>query len=293
MQVRHLPPFSTLRAFEATARLSSVTRAAEELGRTHGAISKAVKGIQDDVGVPLFEKAGTGLRANAAGRRLAGLIADALERLADGYDDLRREARTPSLHVACSASFAMGWLVPHLPRFSEAHPKLTIRLSMTSAREMRDEREADLMVLWDRSTYPAQDQERAIRLGRARFGVVAAPDYPVTRKADGVLHAPRRILHDHTSRAWDEWSTRSGQQVEAPETLSFPHTHLCLGAAAAGMGVAISEERLAAADLAAGRIIRVSDFIDVPDGFAAIPHRSRSLGPAARHFIAWLMAEMQ
>jgi LysR family transcriptional regulator, glycine cleavage system transcriptional activator len=288
LAMRHLPPLSSLRAFEATARLSSVSRAADELGRTHGAISKALKAVQDDIGTPLFDKAGTGLRANAAGLRLAGLIAGALATLGEGYDDLRREARAPSLHLACSASFAMGWLVPHLPGFSQAHPDVAIRLSMTSAREMRDEHEADLLVLWDRSSYAPQDQARAIRLGPARFGVVAAPGYPVAPDRDGVLRVPRQILHDHTARAWTEWSMRSGLRVAADETLSFPHTHLCLGAAAAGLGVAIGEARLAAADIAAGRLVPVSDFIEVPDGFVAIPHRSRPLRPAVRHVIDWL-----
>jgi LysR family glycine cleavage system transcriptional activator len=290
---RRLPPLSMLRAFEATSRLSSVSRAADELGRTHGAVSKQLKALQREFGAPLFEKAGTGLRPNATGLRLATLVADALEQLADGYEELYREAHSPSLNVACSVSFAISWLVPHLPRFSQEHPEIAIRLSMTSAREMRDEREADLKVLWDRSAYPPQDRARAIRLGTTRFGVVAAPDYPIDLSLAGTLKAPRQILHDHTSRAWDEWSARSGRRLVANDALAFPYTHLCLGAAAAGMGVAISEERLAAADIMAGRLVCPTGFFEVPDGFAVIPHRSKPLNASAGHFIDWLSIELQ
>ncbi|WP_293900119.1 LysR substrate-binding domain-containing protein [Phenylobacterium sp.] len=288
-----LPPLFTLRAFEAVARLGSVTRAAAELGRTHGAVSKQLRALHADAGLPLFDKVGTGLRANAAGRQLAAAVAAAFDGLADSYATVVREARSPALHVACSATFAMGWLVPHLAEFARAHPEVRIRLSMTSAREMRDERDADLVVLWDRSAYPAQDQARAIRLADARFGVVAAPDYPVARNDDGSLSADCRIVHDHTSSAWDRWTALSGIAVAAPRTLSFPHTHLCLGAAVAGMGIAMAERRLAAADLAAGRLVQVTGFTAFPHGFAAIPHRTRPPSPQSRLFLDWLAAALQ
>src|SRR5262249_34227393 len=146
-----------------------------ELGRTHGAVSKQLRALHEDAGLPLFEKVGTGLRANAAGRALAAAVAEALDTLSDHYAEVVREARSPAVHVACSVSFAMGWLAPRLPAFSSAHPDIRLRLSMTSAREMREERDADLTVLWDRSAYPPADQARAIRLADSRFGVVAAP----------------------------------------------------------------------------------------------------------------------
>lgn len=291
--MRRLPPLAALRAFEAVARLGSVSRAADELGRTHGAVSKQLQALRADAGVALFDKVGTGLAPNATGRTLAAAVGRALDDLAAAYGDVVRNARAPALHVACSATFAMGWLVPHLPRFAERHPEIRFQLSMTSAREMREERDADLVILWDRSAYPAEDQARAIRLADACFGVVAAPDYPVTREADGALRAARRIVHAHTTGAWAQWTALSGVQVETGSELSFPHTHLCLRAAVAGMGVAVAERRLADADLTAGRLVALTDFVPFPDGFAAIPHRSRELTTSSRRFLAWLKDELQ
>jgi len=282
-----LPPLSTLRAFEAVARLGSVSRAADELGRTHGAVSKQLRTLHEHAGLPLFEKVGTGLRANAAGRSLAAAVAEALDTLSDRYAVVVREARSPAVHVACSVTFAMGWLAPRLPAFSSAHPDVRLRLSMTSAREMREERDADLTVLWDRSGYPPADQARAIRLADSRFGVVAAPRYPATL-ARGRLAAPRRIVHDHTSRAWDQWTELTGVRIETDAALSFPHTHLCLGAAVGGMGIAMVEQRLADADITAGRLVAVGGFTAFPDGFAAIPHRSKPMSPESRLFLDWL-----
>jgi DNA-binding transcriptional LysR family regulator len=286
-----LPPLSALRAFEAVARLGSVGRAAEELGRTHGAVSKQLQALRLDAGVALFDKVGTGLAPNAAGLRLAEAVGRAFDDLGKAYGEVMREARAPALRIACSASFAMGWLAPRLSRFSERYPDVRLQLSMTSAREMREERDADLVILWDRAPYPAEDRARAIRLADANFGPVAAPDYPVERR-DGVLHIERKIAHDHTAGAWAQWSGLSGLAVEAPAQITFPHTHLCLQAAAAGMGVAVAERRLAGADLAAGRLVAVAEFASFSDGFAALPHRTRPLSPQARLFLDWLAAEL-
>ena len=137
---RRLPPLSALRAFEATARLGSVTRAADELGRTHGAVSRQIRALQDHAGGALFDKAGTGLRLNHQGEALRLVVAQALDQLEQGWLRVLDEARGASVHVACSATFAMRWLVPHLPGFYRGHPDVKVRLSMTSAREIRPPR---------------------------------------------------------------------------------------------------------------------------------------------------------
>jgi LysR family glycine cleavage system transcriptional activator len=287
-----LPPLSSLRAFEAVVRLGSVSAAAVELGRTHGAVSKQIRALQDHAGVRLFDKVGTGLMANAAGRELAAATATALDGLSEAYGDLLRQARAPAVTVACSATFAMRWLVPHMAGFSQAHPEIAIRLSMTSAREMREEKDADLVILWDRSAYPAEAQGRAIRLADAAFGVVAAPGYPLARGEDGTLEAPRRILHDHTARAWEAWTAGGGVAVRAGADISFPHTHLCIEAALSGLGVALVERRLVAQELADGRLIAPAGFIAFADGFAAIPHATRAMSRQTALLVDWLKAEL-
>ncbi|MFT2588403.1 LysR substrate-binding domain-containing protein, partial [Escherichia coli] len=85
------------------------------------------------------------------------------------YAQLARDAQAPGLHVACSATFAMRWLVPQLAVFYRSHPHIRIRLSMTSAREMRHEG-ADLIIAWDLSTYGEADRHRAIELAPVHFG---------------------------------------------------------------------------------------------------------------------------
>jgi LysR family glycine cleavage system transcriptional activator len=284
---RNLPPLSTLRAFEAAARLGSVTRAAEELSRTHGAVSRQVRALQDHAGVALFEKAGTGLKLTPAGEALRGVTAQALDDLEQGYRRVRDAARGPSVHVACSATFAMRWLVPHMAAFSRARPDVRVRLSMTSAREIRHEG-ADLVLAWDWPSFPAEDQARAIRVADVAFGPVCAPDYGLEVAADGGLSMACRIAHDFTTRAWDDWQARSGVAVAWTTDLTFPHTHLCIEAALSGLGVALVERRLIGEELAGGRLAAPCGFLAFEQGLAAIPAAGRPVSAEAMAFVDWL-----
>ena len=280
--MRQLPPLSAVRAFEAIARSGSVTRAAEELCRSHGAISRHLRLLQEHAGVALFEKDGTGLRLTQAGATFYAAVRAAFDQLENACERLARESQAPGLHVACSATFAMRWLVPQLAVFYRKHPEIRIRLSMTSAREMRNEG-ADLILAWDLSGYAEADRRRALALAPVRFGAVCTPAY-ARRK----LAARARIAHEYTSSAWDQWEAITGQPAALGDTLAFPHTHLCIEAALSGLGVALVERRLIARELQDGLLVAPHGFVPFEGGLCAVPAAGRARTAHADAFIAWL-----
>ncbi|MCR2535895.1 LysR family transcriptional regulator, partial [Salmonella enterica] len=83
------PSLNDLRAFEAVARLGSVRAAADELSLTHGAVSRRVTKLADDLGLTLVEPAGRGLRVTADGRLLASSMGRALALIHDAIDTLQ------------------------------------------------------------------------------------------------------------------------------------------------------------------------------------------------------------
>jgi DNA-binding transcriptional LysR family regulator len=285
MPPRRLPPLSTLRSFEAVVRLGSVRAAAEELGRTHGAVSKQIQALQQTLGAPLFDRVGTGVAPNAHGRTLGLMVGRALDDLAAGYAQVVDDLSAPPLHVACSVTFATRWLAPYLAGFSRAHPEIQVRLSMTTARELKTTA-ADLTIAWDRTGFDAEAQARAIPLAPIAFGPVCAPDYPIDR-TESCLSVPVRIDHDFTSRAWTLWSERSGVELNAARTLSFPHSHLAIEAALTGQGVALVDRRLIRRELRANLLVAPAGFAVFPEGLAAIP-RTATPGPAAQAMIDWM-----
>ncbi|GJG92997.1 LysR substrate-binding domain-containing protein [Cupriavidus pauculus] len=278
--MRTLPPMSTLRAFEATARTGSVTRAAEELCRTHGAVSRQLRQLQEHAGVELFERDGTGVRLNDHGRAFHDVVRAVFDQLEQGYGRVLDQARGPTLHVACSATFAMRWLVPQLADFYRVRPDIRIRLSMTSAREMRTEG-ADVVIAWDLSSYPAADRQRAVRLAPVSFGPVCALAY--ARKAT----TGTRITHDFTSSAWDQWEARTGKRIAPNGGPTFPHTHLCIQAALAGLGVALVEQRLIQAEIDAGTLVAPYGFTAFEDNLMAVP-ADRQIHADIAAFTDWL-----
>ena len=280
--MRQLPPLSAVRAFEAIARSGSVTRAAEELCRSHGAVSRHLRLLQEHAGVALFEKDGTGLRLTQAGATFYASVRAAFDQLENAYERLARESQAPGLHVACSATFAMRWLVPQLAVFYRKHPEIRIRLSMTSAREMRNEG-ADLILAWDLSGYAEADRRQSLPLAPVRFGAVCTPAYARKKPAARV-----RITHEYTSSAWNQWEAITGQPAAQGDTLAFPHTHLCIEAALSGLGVALVERRLISRELQEGQLVAPYGFVPFDGGLRAVPAAGRARTAHADAFIAWL-----
>src|SRR3954468_5532664 len=128
---RHLPPLNALKAFEAAARRESLTRAAEELCVTQGAVSQQVKGLEATLGIKLFFRERQRLVITEAGREYLEVVRDALDRIAVGTERLQQRQNSGVLTVSTSPDFASKWLVHRLGRFAEAHPDIDLRISAT------------------------------------------------------------------------------------------------------------------------------------------------------------------
>ncbi|MBB3560313.1 DNA-binding transcriptional LysR family regulator [Rhizobium sp. BK512] len=287
---RHLPPLSYLRAFEATARLGSVTRAADELGRTHGAVSKQLQLLQEQLGLPVFEKSGTGLRLNEDGAAFFTTVSRAFDLLEERYQELKSSRNEASVHLSCSATFAMVWLVPRLAEFYSLYPNCRVQLTMSSsARDAGPNRArdgVDIMLSWDRLSRP-QFRREHIPLASVSFGLVSAPDYPFSTDGDD-FSFPARISPDSLSEQWTNWQAATGHRISAQSELYFPHMYLCVSAAVSGLGVALVERRFALNELKSGKLVERSEFLTCENGFVAVIQPGRALSPAAGHFLEWL-----
>src|ERR1700681_4410368 len=136
-----LPPMQALRAFEAAARTRSLTRAAESLHLTHGAISHQIKSLEADFGVRLVERAGRGIRLTDEGERFAARVRTAFAELMTAVQEITARANPRVLRVSVVPSFAARWLLPRIGRFLAAHPDidLDVASSMTNVDFQRDD----------------------------------------------------------------------------------------------------------------------------------------------------------
>jgi DNA-binding transcriptional LysR family regulator len=116
-----LPSLVALRCFEAAAQLENFSRAADALHLTHGAVSRAVRLLEDELGVALFERRNRRAFRTEDGRTLARAVHEGLGLVRQATHALRQRARQPRVQVlSCEPTLLMRWRIPRWPDFQPA-----------------------------------------------------------------------------------------------------------------------------------------------------------------------------
>ncbi|WP_282347055.1 LysR family transcriptional regulator [Pseudomonas sp. PS01301] len=291
---RDLPPLNALKAFEATARLNSVSKAAESLSVTHGAVSRQLKLLEEHLGIALFVKQGRGLKLTDAGSRLRDASAEAFERLRLVCAELSQAHAQAPFVLGCSGSLLARWFIPRLGRLNSDLPDLRLHLSAGEGDLDPRRPGLDALLMFAEPPWPA-DMD-VFELAEERIGPVLSPRFhgfealQNCAAKDLLKHA---LLHT-TSRpqAWPSWARRNGLEPEAL-TLGqgFEHLYYLLEAAVAGLGIAIAPEPLVIDDLRAGRLAAPWGFTQTPARLALWVPRRASDG-RARQLALWLKQEL-
>lgn len=263
-----LPSLNALRAFEATARLGSVSAAARELSVTHGAVSRQLRTLEHHFGVDLFEKAGRGLALTDHGRALYPSVGEAFSRLIEGCATLTRRLDEAPFTLACPGSLLARWLIPRLDRLNADLPDLRLR-TVSSEHEL-DPRREDVDATLRFAAPPWPDDMTVVPLTPERIVAVASPKvWTAASRESPRTMLERLTLLDTASRpqAWPEWAAAMGVDdttltAARAEGRSFEHLYYLLEAALAGLGVAIAPHVLVATELDQGRLIAPWPAID-------------------------------
>jgi len=143
---RSLPPLTSLRAFEVASRSLSFTKAARELHVTPAAISHQIRGLEQFLGVTLFQRTGRKVELTEHGHLAAEHFREAFDRIARGVQALRPQTREGDLAIGVTPSFATRWLVPRLSGLIAALPNVTLRIRTGTAPVDFDRDEVDVAV---------------------------------------------------------------------------------------------------------------------------------------------------
>lgn len=291
---RDLPPLNALKAFEATARLNSVSKAAESLSVTHGAVSRQLKLLEEHLGIALFVKQGRGLKLTDAGSRLRDASAEAFERLRLVCAELSQAQAQAPFVLGCSGSLLARWFIPRLGRLNSDLPDLRLHLSAGEGDLDPRRPGLDALLMFAEPPWPA-DMD-VFELAEERIGPVLSPRF---QEFEALQNCAAKDLLKHallhtTSRpqAWPSWALRNGLEPEAL-TLGqgFEHLYYLLEAAVAGLGIAIAPEPLVIDDLRAGRLAAPWGFTQTPARLALWVPRRASDG-RARQLALWLKQEL-
>ncbi|MFT4198287.1 MAG: LysR family transcriptional regulator [Pseudoxanthomonas sp.] len=288
-----LPSLLALRCFEAAARLENFSRAAEELHLTHGAVSRAVRLLEDELGVTLFERRSRRVFLTDAGRTLARAVGNGLDLMRQAVGELRTTARQGRRWVlSCEPTLLMRWLIPRWPRFQALHPGIDVHL-VAGGGPFSFASGIDLAIR--RDDFPWPEGYHAEPLFAEKVGPVCRPDKVATwfstNKAGAALKAGAPRLHTRTRPgAWPEWATAAGQPVPDAPGQTFEHFYFSLQAAVAGLGVAIGPWHLVRDDLDSGVLAAPLGFIEDGSRYCLLsPQPLPPDGPQA-DLLEWLRA---
>lgn len=252
------PSLNALRAFEATARLGSMTAAAAELYVTHGAVSRHIRSLEDQLGVLLLDRSGQSTAPTPDGARLAGGLATAFRLIQASVEQLK----PAHLTLSCSASIMMYWLLPRIGGFHQKHPEIDLQFNVNFGQ---------VDFVWDNISVairvssvkpPADAHVRELMV--EWIGPVCSPQYRESAGLDS-LEALARAHHLATKtrlEAWDDWidaSAYSGRRVVVSER--FEHFYLLIQAAICGLGIAVVPQMLVLDDLRSGKLVAPFGFV--------------------------------
>lgn len=257
-----LPPMQALRAFDAAARTGSLTRAAESLHLTHGAISHQIKALEEDFGVKLVERSGRGIRLTDAGERFAARLRIALAEIGDAAREASERRNPRQLRLTTMPSFAARWLLPRIGRFFRAHPEIDLEIRTSNA--IVDLRRDDVDVAiraHAKGEWPGVTAEHFLD---DYYFPVCSP-----RLANGRLPKRPADLAKHTllraeGDPWKPWFEAVG--LDWPEPARgplFTDTSHMLQAAIEGQGIALCRSSLLGDDVRNGVLVKLFD-IEVP-----------------------------
>ncbi len=251
-----LPPLQTLRAFEAAARLLSMTRAAEELHLTHGAISRHIRTLEEDLGTVLFLRLTRRIVLTEAGAEWHSVVARLLGELASEAQRLRGDDTGRRLTVSTSVSFASKWLAPRLSRLRAACAPFDVQMDVTDLNVDLRQGHVDAAIRYGFGQYPNVMAERILE---ESVTPVCSQGYLV---ACGGLEQPARLLHCSLLHEvgmmanWEQWFALVGLgRKHIPRGPHYSHGSMAVEAAIRGEGVALARSTLVADDITAGRLV--------------------------------------
>ena len=249
------PSLRSITAFEAAARHASFTKAADELNLTPGAISHAIKALEQRLNQTLFTRDGRSVSLTADGRTLAARVRLSLALLGDAFDTASPRARN-RLVISTLSVIAERILLPRLDEVKAALPGVALDLRCSTALADFD-READVAIRFGPGGWRGV-QTRF--LGNETLFPVASPSYNGGNWPASQADLSDHVLIHHPESSWRLWLDPAQPVPEsAGKALYVDHSGLVLDAAAAGQGIALARGRLAEGDIRTGRLVRLFD----------------------------------
>ncbi len=262
------PPLNALRAFEATARAGSLTRAAAELRVTQGAVSRHVSQLEKWLGVALFVRTRRGAELTHEGETYFRGIRPAFQEIDIQTRRLMKKPDANTLRLKLPPTFAIRWLVPRLASFHADNRHIDVQIT-TSHQPIDFERE-NVDVAIHSGSQPVAGLTCHRLFGEMLLPVCSPSLFDHHPKPETLADLERHVLLSsmHRPNDWPDW-LRAAKLPELTEKagLQFENSALAYQAALDGLGIVMAQLAFVEDDLRSGRLVEPFD-LRVPTGNA-------------------------
>lgn len=290
----NLPSLTALAVFEASARHLSFKLAAAELNVTTGAVSRQIKAVEDEIGVPLFTRSSTGVELTAGGEDLYAVLSQGFGRAAETIQKIKRGSRASRVTLACTNAMATMWLMPRMGSFWHAQPEIVVDHLISDF--ARDYRRADVE-LRIRYGFGAWADETSQLLLTEKIYPVCSPRFAEKHKGATPQDIPSLpLLHvDWVDADWTDWDEFLRRSDIAHGPLSGGRLNnfaVTLQACQDDQGLAVGWHRLVQPLIDSGKLVRFTDMeVPAPGAYYLTWNDKRELSEAARTLRTWLINE--
>jgi len=278
-----LPQLTALRCFEAAARLESFSRAGDELHVTHGAISRQIRLLEEQLGIKLFERRSRRVFLTEPGRTLLSTTSEVFARLRDTCASIRRRSDEP-LVLSCEPTLTQRWLIPRLSQLQADFPELVLQVKAAGGPVQFERDRVDLAIR--RNDFRWSADLFAELIVSEEVGPVCSPELAQEDKS-GLLR--QTLIHSATRPdAWEQWFKATKRLPSNKRSSQFEHFYLSIEAAVSGLGVAIGPRPLVDDDLESGRLVAPFGFTPSGFGYYLLSRRSFDTDKRADSLLGWL-----
>lgn len=296
MKRTHLP-LNALRVFDAAARHLSFTKAADELAVTPAAVGQHIRALEDLLGVILFKRLGRNLALTPEAERALPALRDGFLKFEEAVRTLQAGQTSKSLTISVPPSFAAKWLVPRIERFVDAHPEMQVRVFAAMQLVDFSQENVDLAIRFGSGQYEELVVEKLMDEHVFPACAPSLLEKHELRTAADLASLP--LIHDDSADAddgcptWAMWLKAAGVDHPDPERgIHFNQSSLAIEAAAAGKGVVLAKAAIAAADIAAGRLVRLfNNSHSVAFAYYLVAPEPQWRQKKVQTFINWVKAE--
>jgi DNA-binding transcriptional LysR family regulator len=294
---RLLPSAGSLIVFEAAGRLGSFTTAARELGMSQAAVSYAVRGLERQLGVALFQRRHRGVELTEAGARFLADVSLGLSHIRTSAEDLRQLAVGGHVTLSASTAFASFWMMPRLQALRDDLPGIDLRIQ-TADRDLDMVAEGIPLGIrgGEPKDWPAYD---SLPLAPEEIVPVAGAAYSARFGLPATVEdlAAHRLIHleepFREAATWNDWFRSAGMRAApAGRSLVMNDYTLVIQAVMEGQGIALGWRHLVDRLIGSGLLLRVTDHVmTTGKGFHVVWPRTRDLTATARQVRDWLVAQ--